>query len=383
MTSLDSLLAEVGPILTSSQFAHPSFREVLAARQFMAEISSGQLSMKEAYLNFWSYIEPTKPKELGEEYRTVRPEWRFTLAHIAAMLSDKTAEEFINVISESYFLYYDQIKGSSFFSEIKFYNAVLSDFALCTRSIGTHPALHGQKRVEQVLDALFELARKFSDGGINGQYLDVRCAGAHGALQLTKSQKVAVKLVEYIRWCGSVSDCGYVSDDSKYYSRDSAVGTIHQLVKCGVELPEDVFLDNLNQKIDLNGDCEPIVKFLGYLGGQASLEVLTERLLNNRFLERLIWDYSDIMKWSAAKDQCRDHFESIFKIIKMHEFEPSLIARFNRIISEAVNENLRDEYHSCLIDLAKDFKRDSGLNLYRHLEGKGVQFFDYEVYKPK
>ena len=153
--TLDNVLREVEPIIQGSHFTHPSFQEVLTARRFADEINSERLSVREAYLNFWSNVASNMPKELSADYRTIRSEWRPTLKHLVSMLSDENAEEFINVVSESYFLCKKQI----YFNGEKFYDIVLDDLVLCAKFIRIHPALHSRKcskQVKKVAEELFE-----------------------------------------------------------------------------------------------------------------------------------------------------------------------------------------------------------------------------------
>src|SRR3989339_558395 len=108
MQTLDQTLMEVEPIFREVDdrfsFTHPSFQEVLTAKQFADEINSGELSVRDAYVNFWSYEEDAElwglPKD--REWRALLPAWRNVLLHVVSMLSDDKAQQLVDAISECY-----------------------------------------------------------------------------------------------------------------------------------------------------------------------------------------------------------------------------------------------------------------------------------------
>ena len=105
--SLDQTLMEIEPIFRRTngifQSTHPSFQEVLTAKQFADEINSGKLSIEDAYKYFWSYEEDAKlwglPKD--REWRALLPDWEPVLLYGAFMLKNEKAKELV-YIAKSY-----------------------------------------------------------------------------------------------------------------------------------------------------------------------------------------------------------------------------------------------------------------------------------------
>jgi len=136
MQTLEQTLSEVEPILREVDgrfsFSHPSFQEVLTARQFADEINSGKLSVRDAYVNFWSYDEINGPSGVKERYADWRdwdlvwmglikdkrlwdsekladnsckillPAWRNVLLYMAGILESDKAQELMDIINENY-----------------------------------------------------------------------------------------------------------------------------------------------------------------------------------------------------------------------------------------------------------------------------------------
>ncbi len=383
MTSLESVLREVEPILQGrnfTQFTHPSFQEVLAARQLAHEINSKRLSVRNAYINLWS--EP-----LFESYRRVMPDWRSSLTHLSTMLSDLAASEFINVVSENRTLI--DVKAPSF-SEFSVDCDVVYDLKISARCIGEHPALHDSEIVKNIIDILFHVAT--SGCGSRDVYSTLvdesygygshSMIGAVRALRLTKSERVAAKYAEGMHefvYAGGVS-------------RTDVPSMVCDLAQRGVKIPEDILLKGQGDRILLSHKREHIVEFLGEYGGKASLEALTARLSNDQMFAKYLCRDNLL-----AKERCYDHFRSMLRIVKRHEFDPDLIELFNNLITGTIGkipdsihyqsgkyaEALMSVYHQALSNVAKDFKEESATELYSHLETKGVQFLDSWVYKPK
>jgi len=111
-SDLESVLRDVEPILRGNsdfQFAHPSFREVLAAKQFADEINSGKLSVRDAYFNFWSLLEWPKEWLLNKDFRTLRDDWKPILSHMAHILPESKKIELLETVSEIYATYRNEL----------------------------------------------------------------------------------------------------------------------------------------------------------------------------------------------------------------------------------------------------------------------------------
>ncbi len=161
--TLDNLLKEVEPILQGSHFTHPSFQEVLAARQFADEINSGQLTITRAAYAFWlydpaedlakidmEYFDDLYPNHIKLEPRGLKSEWKPVLAHMAGMLSKDNADEFIDVIGV---FHSEEIKGLSDGKCARY--EILEDLAICSKFIGLHQnGVSPGKNAKFVLDTL-------------------------------------------------------------------------------------------------------------------------------------------------------------------------------------------------------------------------------------
>ena len=93
--TLDQTLRELEPILCSTdgtfQFTHPSFQEVLTARQFTDEINSGRLSVRDSYDSFYLFF--NRPNICLDNTKT--------LTYIAQMLETDKLEELVNLFCDN------------------------------------------------------------------------------------------------------------------------------------------------------------------------------------------------------------------------------------------------------------------------------------------
>jgi hypothetical protein len=366
--TLDGLLVEVGPILNSSQFTHPSFREVLAARQLADEINSGSLSVSDAYADVWSCVPDNKPGNIPADFRIAAPSWRQHLVRLSSMLSDSKAGEFIQVVSENYFANQEE---AYLFSEGSFADDVLEDLSICAKCIGMHPILHSQERVRKVLDSLLEVSREFYDNGWMHNAWE-RSDFAKKALSFTRSSYVISKLADYASGCKNIPDYGYYIDDARLSSGIEAYDTICKLVERGTKIDEDYLIERIMsdpvRKCDFNTELSLLRRF----GSVTAFEKLADQLSNN------IFDF-----YESERQAISNFFSALFGIVKRHDFEPGLIKSLNNRISQKSGE-LMANYHRVLSFFAQEFKEESDLDLYTHLEKKGMQFWDYwMVYKPK
>ena len=382
MSSLDTLLTEVGPILSGSgkeSFTHPSFREVLTARQFADEINSGRLSIKSA-AHFWLY-DPMWDAMAAQdnsgycddlpygcyfEPKGLRSEWRPALAHLAGMLSEDDAREFVDVVGE---FHKGDISGIRSEPSIHGRSVVLEDFALCAKFIGryqTSVAPEGNEK--QIINALLSVAEDYTDERERA-HVYRRAEIAANALALTKSSYAARELVDYVIWCEKVPDLGYPIDDARMTSSSVAYGTVIKLANSGVEV-EDCLLSHLQK--GRYGNCRSILSLLSALGKQKTLETLIRNMPD---------EHSVV---SAPYNNTERYLNAIFSLFEKYEFNPDLIKTFNEQISEISDGKFMHQYHETLERFAYEMINDRQVELYELLEKNKMQFWDYwMVYKPK
>ncbi len=380
MSSLDGLLNEVGPILGSSQFSHPSFREVLAARQLADEINSERLSVKHAVHSLWLY-DPMWDAMAAQdnsgycddlpygcyfEPKGLRSEWRPALAHLAGMLNADKAREFVDVVGD---FHKDNISSIMREPSIHGRSVVLEDFALCARFIGEHPALHENERVKQILDGLLGVAGQCSTSPGQSS-IDERSRSAKTALSITKSSYAAMGLINYIISCGHEfhGEYDYNAQDG---SKDEAIKAVDALVKSGVKIDENSLIKNICRNSDLNkADFVMLNRFCGIKSIEHIIKALSRDDIFRKF-----------GRGSTVYYEC---ISVALKEIQSQGFKPELIVSFNNTITEAQNGTLMYEYHHALFDFAKHFNWAYSTDLYKLLEKNKMQFWDYwMVYKPK
>ncbi len=366
MNSLDSLLTEVGPILGSSaQFSHPSFCEVLAARQFADEINSGMLSVKDAYISLCKTID-WFPK-LGN-FMTLWPSLRPVLNHLPSMLDDKAAIELINTVSETYFSLKDRTES---FSVRDLNPLILDDLELCARFIGDHPSLHSDERVRQIIDVFMEVVYENCEGKSTFEYLDDPLYSlAEDALIKTKSGYAATKLLEYNIFLGHLSVSEYSSRCQKDLKLSASIA-LEIIIKKGAKIDETVLIKSFHP-LDLKCLNSSDIGFLLDYGGIKSFRHVMEMLAAS----------DDLLGLDFGSE--RDFFSFLLMGIKKYGFEPKMIGHFNNMVSKIASaDNAINNYHAALFSFARFFKPITGNDLYNHLEAKGIQFFNSEVYKPK
>ncbi|HAM37097.1 TPA: hypothetical protein DCP42_00005, partial [Patescibacteria group bacterium] len=119
MQTLDQTLTEVEPVFREVDdrfsFTHPSFQEVLTAKQFADEINSGALSVRDAWTHCWSYEEDAELWGLhkDQEWRALLPDWRLLLLNISTSIQDKKIEELVNQLVSSYLGAENEINNST------------------------------------------------------------------------------------------------------------------------------------------------------------------------------------------------------------------------------------------------------------------------------
>jgi HEAT repeat protein len=108
MQTLDQKLTAIEPVLRysdeTSQFSHPSFQDVLTAKQFADEINGGKLSLREAYLNYWSCSVNSTIWNLAadKELRVLLPAWTRNILFLEPMLSLDDTQELLDIIIEGF-----------------------------------------------------------------------------------------------------------------------------------------------------------------------------------------------------------------------------------------------------------------------------------------
>ena len=395
MNPLESLLREVEPIFQGSHFTHPSFQEVLTARQFAEEINSGRLNVKDAYTNFWSKKEPTLSKRLSHEFRMVSYAWRSVLNHLSGMLSENSTLEFLRVISECSLKYK---KDLDFCAKGGYIDRILEDFTLCAQCIGLHQELDLTKKPAysaiEFLMSFIKAPRREYDTPLR---FDFRIDKAVSALIQTKSTFVAENLVAYIKFCEESSngeessdntgddegDFGYsffnfqdiYEEDCKDKQRENLAKSEGIAKKClramsegGTKIPAYVPEDPLMVSQD-------DMWFVGKFGDAHCLDTL------------LIWMSNEVLfpvtgNKPLTEEYC-NYFGAVFEILRRHDFRPELMRQFNDKFSKTKNHHFTEAYHICLKELAAKMSNPHDIDLYEHLEVKGVQFLDSWVYKPK
>jgi len=390
MSSLDALLAEVRPILGSSQFTHPSFKEVLTARQFADEINSGRLSVKSAAYSLWLYDSygdvlaaqdnsgycDDLPYGCYFEPKGLRSEWRPALAHLAGMLNEDKAREFVDVVGD---FHKDNISSIMREPSIHGRSVVLEDFALCARFIGRYQtSVSPEGNEKQILDALICVALVYEGlGPTRDAHVVEQGRLARSALALTRSEYVAERLVDFIGKADVDADMETQRQDLMKYDkiskmREYANDVIRGLVKRGVDI--DQFLRGRSSK--------ELRHASGVIG------ILKEEFGGLGCLEELINDLPAV--FVSPSSPKRDRYivayrlGGIFKSMQRLGFPSRFIQLFNDIVSKIREESVIELYRDTLVRFATGFETQYGTSLYNHLEKNKMQFWDYwMVYKPK
>ncbi len=392
--TLDAVLREAEPIMNGS-FTHPSFQEILAARQFADEINSGRLGVKRAAYTFWFYDphEDMMAAQEGSGYRDdlphaiefdpahIKNEWKLVLTCMAEMLNEDRAKEFVDGVGE---FHAKRIgKGATIRKEdalcyladdfqIRQYSAVVDDMILCAKFIGAHPTSVMPKRYsKQILDTLLCAVKNFIDEPDlwtpeTWQPIELQAVRALDALAQTKSSYVLQKLIAYVDGRREM-----IVEGLRYYFQENVLEhdvlcAVKKLALSGVKVSEEILVNHFQECTGRHGrDCKYVFDLVGSLGGLKCLEGLIGLLP--------FW-------FSRGKDY---YFPSIFNVIRRHDFDPDMIRKLNDGISKVSDSKLRSFYSDGLRDFADEILRDNNIDLYQHLEKKGTQFLDSEVYKPK
>lgn len=107
---VESLLVE-SPLLykgndRTSVFLHDTYRDFFIAKYFAEEINSGRMSVKDAYVNYWSYVEDKKLWGLealdDEDCRALLPAWKNIFPFLVEQLNYDKIHELTRYISKNY-----------------------------------------------------------------------------------------------------------------------------------------------------------------------------------------------------------------------------------------------------------------------------------------
>ena len=319
--TLDNVLKEVEPIFQSSNFTHPSFQEILAARQFAEEINSGRLSVMAAYHKMSSSFGPI-------------PNIRPVIYHMVDLLSKEKALELVELVSHvTVFFHKSDRKFNRSF--VGLWDRIAGDLVVCAKFIGKHEwdDSEASSRARDIIDMLgrvyYECAPKLSSdefGPIHKLYQHV----FHG---LNKAKST--------------------------YANKHFNARLYALVTSGA-----MFASSPDRIREFSRST------VSNLGVDRALEVLLEGLC--MFTDGMTQEYAP------------GYLRTIFEVIKGVDFEKKYVGQFNNELSRWQNDGkFKELYRSALQAFAQDFKKDTGSGLYDALEKTGVQFFDSGAYKPK
>lgn len=395
MSSLDNLLTEVGPILSSSQFSHPSFREVLAARQFADEINSGRLSVKRAAYTLWLYDlhEDIMAAQENSGYLddlphviefpppSLKSEWKPVLVHLAGMLNADKAGEFVEVVGEFHAERIERMqkpKSKFLFDD----DVLLEDLKICAKFVArydtsTSPGRQCKKLLDTLLNTFYEYGNA-DNTAIGMALISSRSQRAIGALSISKSAYVLKSLTDHITHYINMTNYSEFFDKALFAKGTMAI------------LAHDAILKMTEKGVTLD-DLLPGKLTISYKREYRHLHSLMCHGGGIKCLNSLIRGIEECRSYTGPKDvdPCYrfneiGFFLTIFSIIKRHDLDPKLIKQFNDELSKWKDDNnLMKIYGTALQEFAKDFQKNSGLDLYDQLDKKGVQFLDSEVYKPE
>ncbi len=393
--TLDAVLREVGPILASSQFAHPSFREVLTAKQFADEINSGKLSVRDAYLEFWSRREPTLSERLSTEFRIVSSDWTSVLNCLCGMLSKNGAQEFLEVISECSLKYK---KDLDFYAKGAYFDRILEDFLLCAKCIGLHQDLDAtQKPAYNVIDFLMSLIKAHKDKYDPPLRFHLRVDKAASALIQTRSAYVAENLAAYLKFCEE-SLHGEDTSDNSSNDEDEFGYSFFNFSDMFEQQCEDDQRDNLGKSESIAKTClrtmsEDGTTIPAYVPEAPSLINQDDMWFIGKFGDAHCLD--TVLNWMSGSElfphvgakplseEYFNYFEAVFEILRRYDFKPALMRQFNEKFLKTKDGEFTEIYHDRLKNLTAKMADLHDIDLYCHLEAKGVQFCDSWVYKPK
>ncbi len=346
--TLNDILKKVEPILGGDeifQFAHPSFREVLAARQCADEINSGRLNIKD--------VPVEKERRRAGRGRALFNEFYL---HMVNLVNEDKAKEFVCSVGD---MHAESIaRLSSDFPKWSD-DSIINDLLTCAAYVGKFKNTNfPDGQAKEILDALLLIERHICSAH-HDFHFSTSVDFVKDALALTGSNYVVRKLIDIIRY----SDRELFLGTTRFYRPHY---TAIELAKSGADV--EGYLLELLPKRDARGNAG-FFHLLADVGGLKSLEALIQEMpRENSFA-------------SVSSNSNHLYFLTIFSILRRYDFNPNQIKLFNEKISNVENGEFLKSYHHALELFAKLFSFRG--NLYDHLEAKGVQFFDSWVYKPK
>ncbi len=385
----DHILNSVEAVLQgngSFHFTHPSFREVLAARQFADEINSGKLDVKHAASALWIYDHYGDLMAAQEESASwddlphrcyfetdgLRSEWKPVLARMAGMLNPGKAREFVDAVGAFHKKAIKRLNSGSIMSldedpareDLEF---VTNFIAQCDTS--DSPGGYCKEILDTFLKIFFDYSNATSDSarGLNArQSID--------ALVNSNSRYVLKSLANYVVRCGDVANFTEYANDKQFAALDMAYKAIFKLEKSGSTLDE---LLAGEKAIGYNGDYRHLHGLMSNFGGMKCLNSLITGIREYRTCA----GQEDVNSHFRANKI--SYFKAIFSLIMKFKFDPELIKQFNHELSKWKDDKrLMKVYGTALKEFARIFDESPGLELYDRLEKNKMQFWDYwKVYK--
>ncbi len=247
------------------------FDEELTAESFAEEINSGRLSVRDAYINFWSYEEDAElwglPKD--GEWRALLPKWERIVEAVADMLTKPSSQnELVAVLSENCIRAAKKLRKGD-------YNPFFDDAYLTLRIVGRgdmtnqsasqklYRSLYTWDDFVHPFDNLFNSPKFY--GFLCGM-LDSKSKFKQDAIKIIALGKVRQALDFLIKYLKTDEAPNLKKSEWKYYSALYALGEI------GDEKAVDPILEYLS---DPNNPGQRLaVMALGKIGGEKARQYI-------------------------------------------------------------------------------------------------------------
>ncbi len=246
-------------------FTHQTWQEYFTAKYFAERINSGELSVKDCWLNYWSYPEDKELWELealaDEECRGLLPRWQSILLDLAEMLEVDKCNELLDNLAESYFRC-EEILGS----REPHYNPFSDNLLFAAKVVGKHP------------ESDFLDIKKIKDELFHDHWPILREPGIMAVGDIGGDESVDF-LSKYIREKGTV------------YNQYA----FHALSHIGNAQAVEFLIDYVTEKL-YTGMKEQAFAALGRIGGQKVVEFLVNYLQDKEkiYHKEAIWALENI-----------------------------------------------------------------------------------------
>ena len=166
-------------------FVHDTFRDYFSAKYFAEEINEGRVSVRDAYVDYWTCVKDKIFFDLGsssdKDVRDLLPEWKGTIEFLIKMLEEDKQLELASALCENYFnkgflnykpYDYDYLVNFGWTAKCLVESGLIKDESLCSRMKGAEKKLREldwpeydedkwiyfrqRKRLLGVLESLFE-----------------------------------------------------------------------------------------------------------------------------------------------------------------------------------------------------------------------------------